>query len=232
MSKTVLRVLMSCAALASRVGARLESGTMWAATSPKAPAQRAAATPAPPVNPPSAFRPVVNQILRRLPQRASPDGRPRSRQDQPREPRWQRTDLGESRAEAAYGCDASSGPTSAGEGRGTTGSPLLSRLRLDRGGGRWPNPGRPAVHRLNRAEYTNAIRDLLALTSMRRSMLPADDSAYGFDNIADLLTVSPGLLERYMSAASKISRLAIGGLSTGRSPKPTRCPSSRCRTTA
>ena len=73
------------------------------------------------------------------------------------------------------------------------------------------NPGRrPAVHRLNRAEYTNAIRDLLALEIDGRSLLPADDSGYGFDNIADVLSVSPMLTERYLSAARKISRLAVG----------------------
>ena len=73
------------------------------------------------------------------------------------------------------------------------------------------NPGRrPAVHRLNRAEYTNAIRDLLALEIDGRSVLPADDSGYGFDNIADVLSVSPMLTERYLSAARKISRLAVG----------------------
>ena len=74
-----------------------------------------------------------------------------------------------------------------------------------------PNPGRrPAVHRLNRAEYTNAIRDLLALDIDGRSLLPADDSGYGFDNIADVLSVSPMLTERYLSAARKVSRLAVG----------------------
>ena len=74
-----------------------------------------------------------------------------------------------------------------------------------------PNPGRrPAVHRLNRAEYANAVRDLLALDVDTRALLPADDSGYGFDNIADVLSVSPMLTERYLSAARKISRLAVG----------------------
>ena len=72
-----------------------------------------------------------------------------------------------------------------------------------------PNPGRPAIHRLNRLEYTNAIRDLLGLEVDAELLLPADDLAYGFDNNADILTVAPGLLERYMSAARKISRLAV-----------------------
>jgi hypothetical protein len=74
-----------------------------------------------------------------------------------------------------------------------------------------PNPGRPAsVHRLNRTEYSNAVRDLLATEIDGSSLLPADDAGYGFDNIGDVLSVSPMLLERYMSAARKVSRLAIG----------------------
>jgi hypothetical protein len=81
---------------------------------------------------------------------------------------------------------------------------------LDRSAGEHPNPGRPAVHRLNRAEYGNAVRDLFALEVNVDSLLPPDNSALGFDNIADALSVSPLLLERYMSAARQISRLAIG----------------------
>jgi hypothetical protein len=73
-----------------------------------------------------------------------------------------------------------------------------------------PNPGRPAIHRLNRAEYSNAIRDLLDFPVDGRALLPLDDAAFGFDNNADVLTVSAGLLERYLSAARRISRLAIG----------------------
>ena len=81
---------------------------------------------------------------------------------------------------------------------------------LDRVAAAKPNPGRPALHRLNRAEYRNAIRDLLAVEIETRSLLPADDIAFGFDNIADALAFSPGLLERYLLAARKISRVAIG----------------------
>jgi hypothetical protein len=80
---------------------------------------------------------------------------------------------------------------------------------LDQAAATRPNPGRPTIHRLNRLEYTNAIRDLLGLDIDAAALLPADDLAYGFDNNADLLTVAPGMLERYMSAARKISRLAI-----------------------
>src|SRR5688572_3335710 len=81
----------------------------------------------------------------------------------------------------------------------------LDRAALDR-----PNPGRSSVHRLNRAEYANAIRDLLALEVDASTLLPADDSADGFDNIADVLSLSPALLEGYLSAATKISALAVG----------------------
>src|ERR1700675_4749900 len=64
---------------------------------------------------------------------------------------------------------------------------------LDRAAAASPNAGQPAVHRLNRAEYTNAIRDLLALEIDGRSLLPPDNSGYGFDNIGDVLSTSPGL---------------------------------------
>ena len=73
-----------------------------------------------------------------------------------------------------------------------------------------PKPGRPTARRLNRTEYTNVVRDLLALEIDGRALLPADDMAYGFDNNADMLPVSSALLERYMSAAAKVSRLAVG----------------------
>jgi mono/diheme cytochrome c family protein len=72
------------------------------------------------------------------------------------------------------------------------------------------NPGRPTVHRLNRVEYVNAMRDLLALDIDGAALLPVDESGYGFDNIADVLSVTPGLLERYMFAAQKISTMAVG----------------------
>src|SRR5687767_11980200 len=75
-----------------------------------------------------------------------------------------------------------------------------------------PNPGRAPVHRLNRAEYSNAILDLLAVDVKPGSWLPVDDSGYGFDNIAAVLSTSPALLERYMTAGRRISRLAIGDI--------------------
>jgi len=73
-----------------------------------------------------------------------------------------------------------------------------------------PHVPAPGLHRLNRTEYTNAIRDLLALNIDATTFLPADDSSHGFDNMAGTLTTSPALMEAYLSAAGKISRLAIG----------------------
>jgi len=75
-----------------------------------------------------------------------------------------------------------------------------------------PDPGAPAPHRLNRAEYSNAIRDLLALDTQPGLHLPVDESGYGFDNMADLLSMSPALLERYLSVARRVTRQAIGDL--------------------
>ena len=85
---------------------------------------------------------------------------------------------------------------------------------LDRTAAAHPDPGRPLLHRLNRTEYANAIRDLLALEIDAASLLPPDDSAYGFDNISDALGVSPHLQERYLSAALKIGSLAVGNTNT------------------
>ena len=83
--------------------------------------------------------------------------------------------------------------------------------RIDAAAAERPDPGRRhAVHRLNRAEYANAIRDLLALDIDEQTLLPPDDSGFGFDNIADVLSVSPMLTERYLAASRKIARLAVG----------------------
>jgi hypothetical protein len=81
---------------------------------------------------------------------------------------------------------------------------------LDRRAGTHPNPGRATIRRLNRAEYANAVRDLLAIDVDVTGELPADDSGYGFDNIADVLSVSPTLMDRYLAVAGKVSRLAAG----------------------
>lgn len=76
-----------------------------------------------------------------------------------------------------------------------------------------PNLTPPGMHRLNRTEYTNAIRDVLGLQVDATKFLPPDDSTHGFDNIAGALTLSPSLMEAYLSAAGKISRLAVGDVS-------------------
>ena len=82
---------------------------------------------------------------------------------------------------------------------------------LDRAAAARPNPGRTEpFHRLNRAEYQNAIRDLLALDVDATAWLPTDEISYGFDNIAGVLKLSPLLTERYLNAAQKVARLALG----------------------
>jgi len=82
---------------------------------------------------------------------------------------------------------------------------------LDRAAAAAPNPGRTEpLHRLNRAEYQNAVRDLLGVDVDASNWLPTDEISYGFDNIAGVLKLSPLLAERYLTAAQKISRLALG----------------------
>jgi hypothetical protein len=73
-----------------------------------------------------------------------------------------------------------------------------------------PNPGKPSLHRLNRFEYANSVRDLLGLQIDPAQFLPADDSSHGFDNMAEVLNISPTLMEGYIRAAGQISRLAVG----------------------
>ncbi|MCU1340063.1 MAG: hypothetical protein JWO19_5644, partial [Bryobacterales bacterium] len=82
--------------------------------------------------------------------------------------------------------------------------------KLDSAAQARPYAGRPLLHRMNRTEYANAIRDLLALEVDAATLLPPDDAAFGFDNISDVLNLSPSLQERYLSAAASISALAIG----------------------
>jgi hypothetical protein len=93
---------------------------------------------------------------------------------------------------------------------------LFLEQELDRAAARNPNAGRlPLLHRLSGTEYQNAVRDLLALEWVPKEMsysllLPPDNASSGFDNLADLLFVSPATMERYLDAARKISRLAVG----------------------
>ena len=81
---------------------------------------------------------------------------------------------------------------------------------LDRAAAVHPDPGRVAVHRLNRAEYNCAVRDLLGVDYRPADSFPADDSGYGFDNVASVLSLPPVLMEKYMNAAARVSRMALG----------------------
>src|SRR5215470_3196308 len=81
---------------------------------------------------------------------------------------------------------------------------------LDAAAKHHPNPGHASIRRLNRTEYGNSVRELLALDVDASELLPADDEGYGFDNIADILRVSPSLLEQYLAASAKVAALAVG----------------------
>src|SRR5205823_2018316 len=90
---------------------------------------------------------------------------------------------------------------------------VVSQLETarDRASAERSNPGRTdTIRRLTRTEYQNAIRDLLALEIDAASLLPADEASHGFDNVT-VANLSPTLLERYVTAAQRISRLAVGG---------------------
>ena len=106
-------------------------------------------------------------------------------------------------------------------GRPRPSGPALDELRgwleaeLDRAAAATVEPGRVPTHRLNRAEYANAVRDLLALDIDAEALLPADDTGHGFDNLAGTLALSPALMERYLTAARRISRLAVGDPAIG-----------------
>ena len=94
---------------------------------------------------------------------------------------------------------------------------------LDRVASAAPNPGRLPLHRLNRIEYVNAVRDLLAI-EVDPDLLPIDNAGIGFDNNADVLTVTPALMARYLSAATKVSRVAVGDPAIGPSIQVYRAP--------
>ena len=81
---------------------------------------------------------------------------------------------------------------------------------LDRAAMEHPNPGRPGLYRLNRVQYARVIRDLLGMDIDIAAILPPDTTSYGFDNIADVLNVSPTLLEGYLAAADRVSAIAVG----------------------
>ncbi|HEY3741581.1 MAG TPA: DUF1592 domain-containing protein [Bryobacteraceae bacterium] len=83
---------------------------------------------------------------------------------------------------------------------------------LDRNAAEHPDPGRVSIHRLNKAEYNNAVRDVLGIDFTPADDFPPDDAGYGFDNIADVLSMPPVLMEKYLSAANKVSRMAVGNV--------------------
>jgi cytochrome c5 len=87
--------------------------------------------------------------------------------------------------------------------------------RIDAAAAASPTPGRPVVRRLTRVEYQHAIRDLLHLDIDATSLLPADGTLLGFENVGGMLSVSPALVERYLSAARRLSRLAVGDPTIG-----------------
>jgi len=94
----------------------------------------------------------------------------------------------------------------------TTSKAFIESLEaaIDRAAAEHPNPGRPPLHRLNRTEYANSIRDLLDVDVDAAALLPPDAMSHGFDNMADALTVSPTLMDGYIRAAGKIARQALG----------------------
>src|SRR5262245_16916791 len=98
---------------------------------------------------------------------------------------------------------------------------------LDRAAAAKPNPGSKSLHRLNRSEYGNAVRDVLALEINANAFLPNDSEAYGFDNIADVLGTDPSLMDRYLSAAWKITSAAMGDLGLAPSVSTYRVPPDR-----
>ena len=118
--------------------------------------------------------------------------------------------LGKSRAEIADECHASARYAATRSRPPAEPDCVFRKSARSRRRGRIPIRADPCLHRLNRAEYANAIRDLLALDIDAASLLPPDDAAYGFDNISDALGLSPALQEHYLSAALKIGALAVG----------------------
>jgi len=102
--------------------------------------------------------------------------------------------------------------------------------RLDAAAAAHPNPGVKSLHRLNRNEYGNAIRDLLALDIDASAYLPNDSEAYGFDNIADVLGTDPSLMDRYLTAAWKVTSAAMGDTHVAAAVTTYRVPPDRSQT--
>ena len=149
-------------------------------------------------------------VLCDLPQREAQNRELDAGQAGSRAPRRPGGSGGKGRAETSGRDDAAVGDAAAGSGDARGADRLAGeRTRPQRDSRHLPPPG---LHRLNRTEYANAIRDLLGLEVDATKFLPSDDSTYGFDNMAGALGMSPALMEAYLSAAGKISRLAIGSV--------------------
>ena len=118
--------------------------------------------------------------------------------------------MGAGDPQTARGHDAAARACRGRRWRNTKGSAIGWKRKSIAKRPRIPNPGSVVLHRLNRTEYANAIRDLLDLQIDVTTLLPPDDSARGFDNVAGSLTISPTLLEAYTTAATRIARTAVG----------------------
>ncbi len=138
-------------------------------------------------------------------------GGPRAGSNRRRQSLQLARDLGKGDREAAQPCDAAARSFRALITPPTTRLPAYLESEIDRAAAAHVNPGRSAsLHRLNRAEYANAVRDLIAVDVDAQAMLPPDEQAFGFENNAEALSMQPALLDRYVSAASAIARRAVG----------------------
>ena len=180
---------------------------------------------------------MVTPLLRRLPQHAKPASRrraARARQGQPRRSRRRRGDVGARGQEAWRRRDAAAGIADARTRGADASSASALVASLDAAAAQKNNPGRYVLHRLNRTEYANAVRDLLGVTVDVAELLPSDGGDFGFDNIATALTTSPLLLERYLTAAPAGRASSPSAMpAPSRAPRPTRsAPSSRRTSTS
>ncbi len=123
--------------------------------------------------------------------------------------------MGESHPQTARGSHAAAGDPQASRRRSSRQIRDFLETALDGAAKAKPNPGRATLHRLNRTSNGNSVRDLLNLQVDAASLLPPDDESYGFDNNADVLSISPSLIEQYVTASSKVARLAVGDPNIG-----------------
>ena len=130
--------------------------------------------------------------------------------------------MGAGHSQAARRHDAAAGRRAA-RGRRRAGARHLSGDSLDKAGAANPNPGSVRIHRLNRAEYANAMRDLFGLDVDAAALLPNDDISDGFDNIASALKVSPSFLDQYIMAARALAKQAVGTPASDGQTRRRRC---------